>query len=88
MYFYRSILDEELNMAQYQQKFKTLLFFEEVQMEVDIRKYDMEDVSLRPYSSNSRLLLLEVSANISCILRLGFLPFSPVLENLLLDIFS
>jgi hypothetical protein len=48
-------------MSHYQQRFRNLLFFEEVQMEVDIRKYDMEDVPLRTYSSNSRLLLLEVT---------------------------
>ncbi|XP_045165133.2 putative helicase MOV-10 [Mercenaria mercenaria] len=56
----RCVLDADLDMVLYQRRFKTLLFFEEVQMEVDIRKYDMENVPMRNYSSNSRLLLLEV----------------------------
>ncbi|KAL4226712.1 Helicase MOV-10 [Mactra antiquata] len=56
----KSVLDEGLNMKTYQEYFHSLLYFEEVQMEVDIRKYDMENVSMSVYSSNSRLLLLEV----------------------------
>lgn len=56
----RHVLEGDLDMSNYQRRFETLLFFEEVQMEVDIRQYDMENVPLRTYSSNHKLLLLEV----------------------------
>ena len=47
-------------MRDYQTRFKGLLFFEEVQMEVDIRKYDMEDVTMKVYPANKKLLVLNV----------------------------
>lgn len=55
-----SLMESELTMDQYQNRFESLLFFEEVQMEVDIRKYDMENVPMKTYSGNHRLLVLEV----------------------------
>lgn len=48
-------------MENYLERFHSLLYFEEVQMEVDIRKYDIENVTMTVYQSNSRLLLLEVN---------------------------
>lgn len=74
------MLESDLDMSQYLQRFEALLFFEEVQMEVDIRMYDMENVALRLYHANKRLLLLEVCVSRttldcnnldSCITRYG-----------------
>ncbi|XP_052781823.1 putative helicase MOV-10 [Mya arenaria] len=56
----RNEVESDLTMSGYVRRFSSLLFFEEVQMEVDIRRYDMEDVQLRPYPANRRLLLLQV----------------------------
>ena len=47
-------------MDTYKRRFKALLYLEEVQMEVDIRKYDLEGVTMKVYQQNKRLLMLEV----------------------------
>ena len=44
----------------YQKKFHTLLYLEELQMEVDIRQFDMQNAELR---KTRNLLSLEVSSN-------------------------
>ena len=44
-------------MPDYSKKFASLLYIEELQMEVDIRHYDMEDVVLTP---QGQLLILKV----------------------------
>ena len=44
-------------MPQYSQKFASLLHIEELQMEVDIRHYDMEDAVLVP---DGQFLVLKV----------------------------
>ena len=44
----------------YQRRFEAILHFEEIQMEVDIRKYDMENVTMTEHPENRRLLLLQV----------------------------
>ncbi|KFM03145.1 Putative helicase MOV-10, partial [Aptenodytes forsteri] len=53
----RSLLEAPLLAENYQQKFQLLLHLEEIQMEVDIRRYDMQDV---PMVQDRALLVLNV----------------------------
>ena len=55
------MLERPVTMETYVKKFSTMLNVEEIQMEVDIRKYDMEAVTMTINPQNKRLLLLEVS---------------------------
>ncbi|NXL99132.1 SDE3 helicase, partial [Tyrannus savana] len=41
-----SLLEAPLQADNYQEKFQLLLYLEEIQMEVDIRRYDMQDVTM------------------------------------------
>ncbi|NXV78175.1 SDE3 helicase, partial [Atlantisia rogersi] len=50
-------LEAPLQAGNYQQKFQLLLHLEEIQMEVDIRRYDMKDV---PMVQDRALLVLDV----------------------------
>ncbi|NWW93425.1 SDE3 helicase, partial [Rhynochetos jubatus] len=52
-----SLLEASLQAGNYQQKFQLLLHLEEIQMEVDIRRYDMQDV---PMVQDRALLVLDV----------------------------
>ena len=52
----------------YQKKFHTLLYLEELQMEVDIRQFDMENAELKRAGN---LLSLEVSAMNISVVELG-----------------
>ncbi|NXV42634.1 SDE3 helicase, partial [Uria aalge] len=52
-----SLLEAPLQAGNYQQKFQLLLHLEEIQMEVDIRRYDMQDV---PMVQDRGLLVLDV----------------------------
>lgn len=54
---FRSLLEAPLQAGNYQQKFQLLLHLEEIQMEVDIRRYDMQDVSM---VQDRGLLVLDV----------------------------
>ncbi|KAM9147737.1 helicase MOV-10 [Pangshura tecta] len=56
----RKSLAAELQFENYQEKFQLLLHLEELQMEVDIRRYDMRDVTMVMDTHNKRLLILEV----------------------------
>ncbi|KAK3103257.1 hypothetical protein FSP39_017883 [Pinctada imbricata] len=56
----RHMLESQVCMDSYVKKFSLLLNMEEIQMEVDIRKYDMESVTMNACPDNRRLLLLEV----------------------------
>ncbi|TFK04256.1 putative helicase MOV-10 [Platysternon megacephalum] len=56
----RKSLVAELQFENYQEKFQLLLHLEELQMEVDIRRYDMQDVPMVKDTQNKRLLILEV----------------------------
>ena len=47
-------------MGTYQRRFESLLHFEEIQMEVDIRKYDMDEVTMTTCPDNRLLLVLQV----------------------------
>ncbi|NXC76784.1 SDE3 helicase, partial [Anhinga anhinga] len=53
----RSLLEAPLQAENYQEKFQLLLHLEEIQMEVDIRRYDMQDV---PMVQDRGLLVLDV----------------------------
>ncbi|NXP63727.1 SDE3 helicase, partial [Chloropsis cyanopogon] len=53
----RSLLEAPLQAENYQQKFQLLLHLEEIQMEVDIRRYDMQDVAM---VQERALLVLDV----------------------------
>ncbi|KFO09003.1 Putative helicase MOV-10, partial [Balearica regulorum gibbericeps] len=53
----RSLLEAPLQAGNYQEKFQLLLHLEEIQMEVDIRRYDMQDVSM---VQDRALLVLDV----------------------------
>ncbi|NWY03235.1 SDE3 helicase, partial [Nothoprocta ornata] len=53
----RSLLEAPLQSDNYQKKFQLLLHLEEIQMEVDIRRYDMQDVTM---VQDRALLVLEV----------------------------
>ncbi|NXA75521.1 SDE3 helicase, partial [Thryothorus ludovicianus] len=53
----RSLLEAPLQAENYHQKFQLLLHLEEIQMEVDIRRYDMQDVTM---VQERALLVLDV----------------------------
>ncbi|NXQ19914.1 SDE3 helicase, partial [Peucedramus taeniatus] len=53
----RSLLEAPLQAENYHQKFQLLLHLEEIQMEVDIRRYDMQDVTM---VKEGTLLVLDV----------------------------
>ncbi|NXG77795.1 SDE3 helicase, partial [Baryphthengus martii] len=53
----QSLLEAPLQAENYQQKFQLLLHLEEIQMEVDIHRYDMQDV---PMVQERALLVLDV----------------------------
>lgn len=59
----RTILENPLNKNTYQKKFSMLMNIEELQMEVDIRRYDMKDA---PMTKQRNLLLLEVRVYVQC----------------------
>jgi len=61
----RNQLSAVLAAHSHRERFRLLLQLEEIQMEVDIRKYDLFDIGLREYKANSRLLTLEVLASLS-----------------------
>lgn len=54
---HRLLLEAPLQAGNYQQKFQLLLHLEEIQMEVAIRRYDMQDV---PMVQDRGLLVLDV----------------------------
>ncbi|XP_076597717.1 putative helicase mov-10-B.2 [Chaetodon auriga] len=56
----RGLLNSSLKMKTYCHRFHLLLHLEEIQMEVDIRKYDLQNQTLTQDKSNRRLLTLRV----------------------------
>ncbi|NWV53748.1 SDE3 helicase, partial [Daphoenositta chrysoptera] len=57
----RSLLEAPLQAENYHQKFQLLLHLEEIQMEVDIRRYDMHDVTM---VQDRGLLVLDVRSRV------------------------
>ena len=58
--FLREQLTEDLNFDNYKEKFDTLLHIEELQMQKDIRNYDMKGVTFKQDTADRRFLVLEV----------------------------
>ncbi|XP_019402364.1 PREDICTED: putative helicase MOV-10 [Crocodylus porosus] len=56
----RSSLEAPLQFGNYTEKFQLLLHLEEVQMEVDIRRYDLQDTPMVHDPNNNQLLILKV----------------------------
>ncbi|KAG8450910.1 hypothetical protein GDO86_003254 [Hymenochirus boettgeri] len=56
----RDLLVSSLDFSNYNQKFHLLLHLEEIQMEIDIRKYDRNDQQMEIDKENKRLLTLKV----------------------------
>lgn len=60
LFVVRAVLDSPLCMKSYSKRFHLLLYLEEIQMEVDIKKYDMHAQTMTQDKSNKRLLILKV----------------------------
>ena len=60
MLFCRQELEKKLNFDNYKRKFWLLLHIEEIQMQKDIRHYDMKEVVFNQDRADKRLLILEV----------------------------
>ncbi|XP_041811417.1 putative helicase mov-10-B.2 [Chelmon rostratus] len=56
----KGLLTSSLTMKTYFQRFHLLLHLEEIQMEVDIRKYDLHNQTMTQEKSNKKLLTLRV----------------------------
>ncbi|XP_060073459.1 putative helicase MOV-10 [Ylistrum balloti] len=56
----KNILEMPLDFESYDKRFSALNHFEETQMEVDIRKYDLDAVTMKECHKDRRLLMLEV----------------------------
>ncbi|XP_015197664.2 putative helicase mov-10-B.1 [Lepisosteus oculatus] len=56
----RALLEPSLNFENYSKRFQLLLHLEEIQMEVDIKKYDMEGQTMTEDPQNKKLLILHV----------------------------
>ncbi|XP_060788136.1 putative helicase mov-10-B.2 [Neoarius graeffei] len=56
----KSLLESPLGFHNYKDRFQVLLYLEERQMEVDIKRYDKHDVTMTMDSRNKKLLVLEV----------------------------
>ncbi|XP_042614786.1 putative helicase mov-10-B.1 [Cyprinus carpio] len=56
----RRVLDTQLCMKNYKERFHLLLHLEEIQMEVDIKKYDLYGKTMTLDKSNKKLLILKV----------------------------
>uniref|UniRef100_A0A671KB94 RNA helicase n=1 Tax=Sinocyclocheilus anshuiensis TaxID=1608454 RepID=A0A671KB94_9TELE len=60
LYVLRRVLDSQLCMKNYTECFHLLLHLEEIQMEVDIKKYDLYGKTMTLDKSNKKLLILKV----------------------------
>ncbi|XP_030634044.1 putative helicase mov-10-B.1 [Chanos chanos] len=56
----RELLDSTLSVKNYSKRFHLLLHLEEIQMEVDITKYDLSSQTMTPDPRNKKLLILQV----------------------------
>lgn len=56
----KAVLEEGLSWGNYSKRFQLLLYMEELQMEVDIKRYNMEDKPMSYDPKNKRFLILEV----------------------------
>uniref|UniRef100_A0A8C5DLY9 RNA helicase n=1 Tax=Gouania willdenowi TaxID=441366 RepID=A0A8C5DLY9_GOUWI len=56
----KSLLNSSLKMKNYSHRFHLLLYLEEIQMEVDIRKYDLHNQTMNQVQGDRKLLTLRV----------------------------
>lgn len=56
----RGLLKSALKMKTYSHRFHLMLHLEEIQMEMDIRKYDLYNQTMTQDQSNKKLLTLNV----------------------------
>ncbi|MGH0183957.1 UNVERIFIED_CONTAM: hypothetical protein FKN15_013507 [Acipenser sinensis] len=56
----RSLLESQLDFENYKERFQLLLHLEEIQMEVDIKKYDLHNAVMYPDPQQKRFLVLHV----------------------------
>lgn len=61
-YALRDVLDVPLAIKQYAERFHLVLHLEEIQMEKDIKKYDLYGQTMKKDKTNKKLLVLQVSA--------------------------
>lgn len=52
-----------MSVKQYAERFQLILHLEEIQMEEDIKKYDLYGQTMKQDKMNKNLLVLRVSAN-------------------------
>lgn len=72
----RDKLQKPLNFESYKDRFRLLLQLEEIQMQKDIRHYDMKEVEFEQDRTDRRFLTLEVSTRLTCTcLKYLFLMF-------------
>ena len=64
---FRERLEKKLNFDNYKEKFSMLLHVEELQMQKDIRNYDLKGVDFKQERGDRRFLILEVITSL-CIL--------------------
>ncbi|KAM8975149.1 helicase MOV-10 [Pelodytes ibericus] len=62
----RDLLFSTLHFGNYTKKFDLMLYLEEIQMEIDIRKYDKRDQEMMKDPRNNRFLLLDVPGVAEC----------------------
>ena len=66
---FRQRLEKELTFDNYKEKFDMLLHIEEIQMQKDIRNYDMKGVEFDQDRTDRRFLILEVSEKFACSMK-------------------
>lgn len=78
----RERLEKKLNFDNYKEKFGSLLHVEELQMQKDIRNYDMKGVIFNQEKGDRRFLILEVSHRLgtSVVTESSFTVFLLLLE--------
>lgn len=59
----RSLLESDLDFLNYDERFDLLLYLEEDQMRLDIKRYNKKDVSMVRDHEDRRLLVLEVNGS-------------------------
>lgn len=71
---FRQRLEKELTFDNYKEKFDMLLHIEEIQMQKDIRNYDMKGVEFDQDGTDRRFLMLKVSENFACSMKTKCIP--------------
>lgn len=77
----RGLLQSALRMKTYSSRFHLLLHLEEIQMEVDIRKYDLYNQTMTLDQSDKKLLTLKVSREDDHTITLPVFPLCSVIHK-------